>query len=105
MNAVTPLLIQDTPVDWDKYLLTDDDRARVVAPSSLMERAHQVLMGVGDYEGVSLPWAKAAGNVRLRRGNVSVWAGITHHGKTQLLKQICLHLAKCGEPVCVASLE
>jgi len=105
MNAVTPLLIQDTPVDWDRYLLTEDDRARVISPTSLMEKTQQVLRGVGDYEGVSLPWSKASDRVRLRRGKVTVWAGITHHGKTQMLKQICLHLMRCGERVCIASLE
>lgn len=106
MNAVvTPLLIQDTPVDWDKYLLTDDDRARVISPTSLMEKTLQVLRGTGEHEGTPLPWSKAADRVRLRRGRVSVWAGVTHHGKTQLLKQLCLHLVSCGERVCIASLE
>ena len=46
-----------------------------------------------------------ADQVRLRRGKVSVWAGITHHGKTQMLKQVCLSLVAAGERVCIASLE
>jgi twinkle protein len=104
VSAVTPLLI-DTPIDWDQYALTDDDRARVVAPLTLVQRAHQVITGVGEFEGAPLPWAKVAGQVRLRKGKVSVWAGITHHGKTQMLKQVCLHLMALGETVCTASLE
>ncbi len=102
--SVVPLMI-DTPIDWDQYALTDDDRARVVAPLTLVQRAHQVLNGHGEFEGAPLPFAKASGQVRLRKGKVSVWAGITHHGKTQMLKQVCLSLMQAGETVCTASLE
>lgn len=105
MSAVAPLLIQDTPIDWDRYCLTADDKARVIAPLSLVDRAQQVLAGVGGFEGATLPWSKASGQVRLRRKCVSVWAGVTHHGKTAMLKQLALHLARCGEVTCIASLE
>jgi twinkle protein len=104
VNAVVPLVI-DTPIDWDAYHLTDDDRARVISPSSLVEKAEAILHGSESYEGVPLPFSKAENQVRLRHGKVSVWAGITHHGKTAMLKQVCLSLAKHGEVVCIASLE
>ena len=104
LKFIEPLLV-DTPVEWDQYLLTDEDFAKVIEPVSLIEKTKLVLAGVGDYEGISLPWAKVSGHVRLRKGKVSIWAGLTHHGKTTVLKQICMHLAKCGEKVCIASLE
>ena len=102
---IAPLLLRETPIDWDRYCLSDDDKARLIAPHSLLQKTQQVLAGVGDFEGVALPWAKASGQVRLRKRNVTVWAGITHHGKTAMLKQIALHLMRCGEVVCIASLE
>jgi twinkle protein len=104
VSNVAPLMI-DTPIDWDQYALTDDDRARVVAPLTLVQRAHQVITGAGGFEGASLPWGKVADQVRLRKGKVSIWAGITHHGKTQMLKQVQLWLMTRGETSCMASLE
>lgn len=103
-GPVTPLLIA-TPVDWDRYILTDDDMARLLPVEALADRAYGVLTSMADYQGINLPWAKSNASVRLRRGRVSVWAGVTHHGKSQLLKQLSLHLIRHGETVCVASLE
>jgi len=54
--------------------------------------------------GERLPWNKAFDNVRLRPGEVSIWAGINGHGKSLLLGQVLLwlpHDQKC----LIASLE
>ena len=101
---VAPLII-DTPIDWDEYRLTDDDRARVVTPGSVVEKALTILKGGQEYEGVPLPFGKSEDRVRLRRGKLSVWGGINHHGKTWMLKQVALNAIRCGETVGFASLE
>jgi twinkle protein len=101
---MTPLTIE-TPIDWGAYQLTDDDRARVIAPGSLLEKAQAILHGNSEYEGTPLPFPKVADRIRLRRGKFHVWGGINHHGKTALLKQCALGLVKQGEVVCMASLE
>lgn len=105
MNALAKVLIQDTPIDWDRYVLTPDDLGRFVNPTSLVGRISDVVHGRGAREGVPLPWAGLHDKVRLRRGKFAVWAGINHHGKTAMLKQIALHLVRSGERVCMASLE
>lgn len=55
--------------------------------------------------GFDLPFDKARGLVKLRLGEVSVWAGMSGHGKTELVSFACLHAAARGARVCVASLE
>jgi hypothetical protein len=105
MNALAKVLIQDTPIDWDRYVLTQEDLGRFVNPNELVGRISDVVHGRGAREGVPLPWAGLQDKVRLRRGKFAVWAGINHHGKTAMLKQIALHLVRSGERVCMASLE
>lgn len=105
MSAVSKLLIRESPIDWDRYVLTDDDTQRFVNPNTLVGRISDVLHGRGASEGATLPWAGLHDKVRLRRGKLSLWAGINFHGKSQMLKQVSLHLMRSGERVCMASLE
>ena len=54
--------------------------------------------------GACLPWNKTHPHVRLRPGEVSVWAGINGHKKSMLTGQVALWLAR-QQKVCMASLE
>ena len=54
--------------------------------------------------GDKLPWKKSYDNVRLRPGEVSLWAGINGHGKSLLLGQVVLWLP-CEQKSLIASLE
>lgn len=56
-------------------------------------------------EGLRLPWKKTHDRVRLRPGELSVWAGINGHGKSQLASQIIAYQATQGIRCCVASME
>lgn len=103
--SIGKILIQETPIDWDRYVLQEADLERFVDPVSLVSKISDVLHGRGDRSGVPLLWATIADKVRIRRGKLSLWAGINHHGKTAMLKMLALHLAKAGEKVCIASLE
>jgi twinkle protein len=104
-QAVSGLLIREAPIDWEMYRLDDDDKARVIEPLQLLDKTLDVLTGKGSHEGATLPWYKTQNTVRMKGGKVTVWAGVTHHGKTQVIKQVILHLARCGERSCIASLE
>jgi twinkle protein len=104
-SNVRQLLIQDTPIDWDRYVLDDADLERFVDPASLVGRISDVLHQRGVREGVPLLWQSLADRVRIRRGKLAIWAGINHHGKTVLVKQLSLQLTQAGEKVCIASLE
>jgi twinkle protein len=102
---VSKLLIQEAPIDWDRYVLDEKDLERFVEPLSLVQGISDVLHGRGSREGVPLLWPSMATRVRVRRGKLAMWTGINHHGKTALVKQLTIQLAKAGEKVCVASLE
>jgi twinkle protein len=52
--------------------------------------------------GFELPWTLPW---RIRPGELTVWTGFGGHGKTVLLSQLMVHLAYCGQRVCVASME
>ncbi len=54
--------------------------------------------------GACLPWSKTHPFVRLRPGEVSIWAGINGHRKSMITGQVALWLAK-RQKVCIASLE
>lgn len=105
MAAIRPLQVVDSTIEWDRYILTDDDVERFVDPIDLVGRMSDVLHGRGAHEGLPLPWAGLADKVRLMPGKLSLWAGINHHGKTAMLKQMILHWVRSGHKVCMASLE
>jgi len=55
-------------------------------------------------EGDTLPWGKTHHHVRLRPGELSIWAGMNGHRKSMFVGQIMAHLAK-SQRVAIASLE
>jgi twinkle protein len=105
MNAVTPILLRESTIEWDRYLLSDEDVSRFVSPNTLVQKISDIAHGRGALEGCSLPWGGLNDLVRLKPGKLSLWAGINFHGKTAMLKQMALHLARSGHKVCIASLE
>lgn len=55
--------------------------------------------------GRTLPWARTHDQIRLRAGEVTIWNGISGHGKSLLLNQVCAGLMEQGERICIASME
>jgi twinkle protein len=102
---VAKLLIKPTPIEWEKYTLTDDDVASFVDPRSLVGQISDLVHGRGANEGATLPWSWLHDKVRLRSGGLSLWAGINFHGKSTMLRQLALHLARSGHKTCCAFLE
>lgn len=98
-------VIQGDAIDWSKYM-HPGDAARVVPAESLLERGKARLLTSPEMEeGLSFPWNKTNGRVLIRPGKLAIWAGWTHHGKTQMLKQMMLHAMRSGERVLIASME
>ncbi len=56
-------------------------------------------------EGYLLPWSKTHKTIKLRPGEVSVWAGINGHGKSQIVSDVTASLVCSGVRACVASME
>lgn len=59
----------------------------------------------GDVAGVMMPWVKVMRLVHLRAAEMTIWTGISGHGKSQMLGQVMLSAAEQGERICIASME
>ena len=57
-----------------------------------------------DFYGDELPWQKTTDLFRLRPCEVTIWAGISGHGKSQVLSHVVAHLIKSTSCL-IASLE
>lgn len=55
--------------------------------------------------GKNLPWDKTAETVRVRPGEISVWAGTNGHGKSQVVGHLAVDSIAKGERWCIASME
>jgi twinkle protein len=55
--------------------------------------------------GFEPPFGKIAGRVRFRPGELSIWTGYNHHGKSEFLNFLMTAAVYQGERVCLASLE
>jgi twinkle protein len=98
-------VIDGDKIDWQRYL-QPEDRARIIPAEALAEEGMKRLaLGPDVQTGLTLPWEKTHSNVRIRPGKVAVWAGWTHHGKTQMLKQVMLHAIRQSERPLIASME
>ena len=56
-------------------------------------------------DGMTLPWKKTHDLIKLREGEVSIWAGVNGHGKSAVVSHIAGWLACRGVKTCVASME
>lgn len=92
-------------IDFDKYQMPPGDVAKL-RPSSDWEKATiDHFCAPQEQRGARLPWSKTHGLVRIRPGELSIWAGVNGHGKSMILSQVMLSLMTQGETACIASLE
>jgi twinkle protein len=97
-------VVKSTDVDFRAWI-QPEERQRLITPADLRGELFDHMHRQASGEGLALPWEKAGNRVRFQRGKLSVWTGITHHGKTLLLKLLMQHAMRCGEKVCIASFE
>lgn len=99
-------LMQDVPRETVIAALRD---ARTQDPSELRnasEFADDVWAEFNRVdEGMLLPWKKTHDSVKLRPGELSVWAGVNGHGKSAVIGHVTAELATHGYRCCVASME
>lgn len=56
--------------------------------------------------GIALPWPKTEGKILLRGGEVSLWAGVNGHGKSEVVGFVVAHAVFVQDiRTCVASME
>ena len=99
------VLVNDEEIDFDKFLRTPPEAAKVKPASSYQQMIIDSYYGDNPDPGCFLPWHKTHSHIKLRKGELSIWAGVNGHGKSMLLNQICLSLMAQSERICIASLE
>ncbi len=105
LDQVQAQVIDGNAIDWRKYM-DAGEKSRIVPAELLAEKGKErLLLGAQQESGLTLPWPKTEGRVLIRPGKLCVWAGWTHHGKTQMVKQLMLHGIRNGEKPLVASME
>ncbi len=107
MSAVIPLhaipILKRTDVDF-KAWIHPEEKNRLLTPADFEEPLYDFMHKRADGIGMPLPWEKVSTRVRFPPG-VTAWTGITHHGKTLLLKLLAQFGMKVGEPFAIASFE
>jgi len=95
-------------VTADAIALTLRD-ARTQDPSELRNAAEFADEIWAEYgrtdEGLVLPWPKTHDLIKLRSGEISIWAGVNGHGKSAVVGHIVGHAAMSATRCCVASME
>jgi len=79
-------IIQDK--DFLDFMAVQESQ-NIVHAIDFTELAVQSFEDGESMSGLQLPWPKTHGRFQLRKGEVTLWAGINGHGKSQLLGQIC----------------
>lgn len=92
-------------LDLKKYL-NREEMNRVIPAQALAEDCKKMmLVGTEREEGLTLPWPKARDKVLIKPAKLALWVGWSHHGKSQMCKQIMCHAISQGAKVCIASME
>lgn len=100
------MIFNNREIDLDAYLAKIGQREEQSLrwgthwKTELLDRVVNGNQAVGD----KLPWSKTHNGVRLRPGELSIWAGINGHRKSMILGQVMLWLAR-EHRICIASLE
>lgn len=95
----------DDQIDFDAYLQGPDESASVRPASDWLDDVIRSFEQPATQTGAMLPWPKTNEIIRLRRGELSIWPGMSGHGKSMLIGQVVLGLLTQGEKVCIASME
>jgi twinkle protein len=98
--------LKDRPVDFDAYMAAREQDVALVKPAedfhdALIEEFH----GEEKARGLYLPWRKLDNLFRIRRGELTDWAGFNGHMKSTVVGYVLLELMRQGEKGCVISLE
>ena len=98
-------MIVEIPSDEEMIAFIGQQESQEIKSTShqrdeLLTRAKHGPQLTGD----CLPWSKTHDKVRLRPGEISIWAGMNGHKKSMLTGQVALWQAK-GNRVCIASME
>lgn len=92
-------------VDLAPYMEEVQAEHKVNAASTWMQAVIDHFYKPSETPRVRMGWIKTQADFAFREAEVSLWAGINGHGKSQFVGQVALDLMAQGERVCIASLE
>jgi twinkle protein len=98
-------LVSDATFDWQKFNV-QSELSKVVPMSTNPKKIVDTFYGQQEQVGTLLPWRSAIQHdLRIRKGEVSVYAGVNGNWKSMVTSQIALHLMNRSEKVMIASFE
>lgn len=92
-------------VDFSAYMEETDHEHKVIKASAYADEVVDYYHGEKRNLGAGMPWNKTHAQVRFRKGEVTLWAGMNGHGKSIILGQTCLGFVAQRQKVCIASME
>jgi twinkle protein len=95
----------DQSVDVSKYADPPQDAHLIKPVASFAKDIETELFEDKSVRGMRLPWRTGVDELRLRPGEVTIWAGRKAHWKSFVTSQVALCLAEQKQKVCIASLE
>lgn len=95
----------DEAVDLSAYLQEPEDAHKVRPASDLADSVVDIFYRPRTMPKVGLGFHKTMADFECRPAEVSLWAGINGHGKSQFVGLVSLNLCSQEQRVCIASLE
>lgn len=96
----------DRDIDFSQYMDATESKQRVKSAAiyvqALIDRANDPHPVIRHHY---MPWAKTAGILQFRPGEVTVWGGENGSGKSLITGQVALSLCAQDTRVCIASFE
>lgn len=97
-------LINDS-IDLTEYLKEPEDAHKVRPAADWESMVIDSFHRPRDMPKIGLGFEKTWRDFEVRSAEVSLWAGINGHGKSQFIGQVAANQCKQGQKVCIASLE
>ncbi len=95
----------DDDLDLSSYLQEPEEAHKIRKASDWAEDVINDFWRPKEAPKAGLGFAKTRHDFEIRRGEVTLWAGINGHGKSQFVGQVVLNQLRDGQRVCMASLE
>lgn len=98
--------LKEKTVDFDAYMASRDSDLALVKPAEdFYQEVVDEFYGDDQSKGLYLPWPKLRDRFRIRRGEVTDWAGYNGAMKSTVSGYVLLDLMRQGEKACVMSFE
>lgn len=92
-------------IDFAAYMADTDHEHKVRSTGVFLDDVIAYYNSPAEQSGDRLTWQKTHDQIRFRPGEVTLWGGMSGHGKSLVLGQACLGFVQQGRKVCIASME